>query len=376
MTALDWFALAFVVLAALGGAVQGFVWSALSLAGLVAGALIGGRLASVLLSNGPSSGYAPLVALACAVGLAVAFEVGGRTLGAVLRGRQSSPEIRALDSAGGVVAGALVGLSVVWVLGAMALQLPGQADLRRAAQRSDLLRGLNSIVPPRTLLTALRRVDPFQSIAGPPVPAEPLDPRVLSRPGVRASAPSVVKVLGTACGLGIEGTGWVAKRGLVVTAAHVVAGEHDTSVVTLGGTSLPAHAVAFDPKDDIAVLRVPGLSAGALRLVDPRPGAAVAIEGYPENGPFGAVPGRIGMTATVVAPDAYGKGPVARTVTSVSGAVRHGDSGGPAVDATGAVQATMFAARSSGGGYGVPAAVVRGVLASIKPSVSTGPCAA
>ena len=374
MTALDWFALAFVLLAAAGGAVQGFVWSGLSLAGLVAGALLGGRLASVLLSNG--SGYAPVLALACAVGLAVSLEVIGSTLGAVLRGRQTSPAIRALDSAGGVVAGALVGLCVVWVLGAMALQLPGQADLRRAAQRSELLRRLNSIVSPLTLLNALRRVDPFQSIAGPPVPAEPPDPRVLSRPGVRASAPSVVKVLGTACGLGVEGSGWVAARGLVVTAAHVVAGEHDTSVVTLAGASLPAQAVAFDSKNDVAVLRVPGLSARALRLVDPRPGAAVAIAGYPENGPFDAVPGRIGRTATLIARDAYGNGAVSRTVTSVSGAVRHGDSGGPAVDATGAVQATIFAARSSGGGDGVPASVVPGVLASIQPSVSTGPCAA
>ena len=36
-------------------------------------------------------------------------------------------------------------------------------------------------------------------------------------------------MLGTACGLGIEGSGWVAGNGLVVTNAHVVAGEHDTA---------------------------------------------------------------------------------------------------------------------------------------------------
>ena len=51
-----------------------------------------------------------------------------------------------------------------------------------------------------------------------------IDPRVLDTPGVRAAAPSIVRVLGTACGLGVEGTGWVAANGLVVTAAHVVAG--------------------------------------------------------------------------------------------------------------------------------------------------------
>jgi S1-C subfamily serine protease len=235
---------------------------------------------------------------------------------------------------------------------------------------------LNSIVPPRTLLNALGRIDPFPNLAGPPIPSEPPDPRVLRRPGVRAAAPSVVRVLGTACGLGVEGSGWVARPGLVVTAAHVVAGGTDTMVTLLSGPTLPAQAVAFGSRNDVAVLRVPGLTARALRLTDPRPGATVAIVGYPENGPLDAVPGRIGATATVLSPDAYGRGLVARTVTSLSGAVRHGDSGGPAVDASGTVQATVFAARTSGGGgYGVPARLVRRALDSARGPVSTGPCA-
>jgi S1-C subfamily serine protease len=376
VTALDWIAVGVVLLAALGGAAQGFVWSALSLAGLVTGAVVGGRLAPLLLSGGASSPYSPVFAVAGAVTLAVAFEVVGSTVGAVLRGRQNRRFLRDLDSAAGVVAGALVGLAVVWVLGAMVLQLPGQAQLRRAVQRSELLQRLNAIVPPRSLLNALGRIDPFPRLTGPPVPTEPPDPRVLSRPGVRAAAPSVVRVLGTACGVGIEGTGWVARPGLVVTAAHVVAGESDTTVTTLAGSMLPAAAVAFDSRNDVAVLRVPGLAAQPLPLVDPRRGASVAIIGYPENGPFDAVPGRIGSTARVLSQDAYGRGPVTRTVTSVSGAVRHGDSGGPAVDAAGAVETTVFAARvNGGGGYGVPAPLVRRALASARGPVSTGPCA-
>jgi len=121
---------------------------------------------------------------------------------------------------------------------------------------------------------------------------------------------------------------------------------------------------------------LPGISLRVLPLAYSRPGAAGAVIGYPENAPLDAVPGRIGATATVIARDAYGRGPVARTVTSLSGAVRHGDSGGPAVDATGAVQATVFAARAGGGGgYGVPASIVRRALASVQGPVSTGPCA-
>jgi S1-C subfamily serine protease len=374
MTALDWLAILIVVLAALGGASQGFVWSGLSLAGLVVGAVVGGRLAPVLLSGGSSSPYAPVLALAGAVTLAVTFEVVGSSLGAALRSRES-PSIQQLDSAAGVIVGALVGLAVVWVLGAMALQLPGQAKLRRAVQRSEVLRRLNSIVPPRTLLNALGRIDPFPKLAGPPIPTERPDPRVLSRPGVRAAAPSVVRVLGTACGLGVEGSGWVARPEVVVTAAHVVAGETDTTVVSLRGSVLRAEPVAFDGRNDIAVLRVPGLSARPLRLVDPRPGTSVAIVGYPENGPLDAVPGRIGSTLTVLSQDAYGRGPVERTVTSLSGNVRHGDSGGPAVNASGAVETTVFAARVNGsGGYGVPASLVRRALARARGLVSTGPC--
>ena len=376
MTALDWIAVGIVLLAALGGAAQGFIWSALSLAGLVAGAVLGGRVAPLLLAHGASSPYAPVIALIGAVTLAIAFEVVASIVGAVLRRRENKRYLRDLDSAAGVVAGAFVGLAAVWVLGAMALQLPGQAQLRRAVQRSELLQRLNSIVPPRRLLNALARVDPFPSLNGPPVPTQPPDPRVLGRPGVRAAAPSVVRVIGTACGLGIEGSGWVARPGLVVTAAHVVAGESDTAVTTLDGTTLGAEAVAFDSHNDVAVLRIPGLTARPLRLVDPRPGTSVAIIGYPQNGPFDAVPGRIGATATVFSQDAYGRGPVRRSVTSLSGGVRHGDSGGPAVDADGAVQTTVFAARlNGGGGYGVPAPLVRRALASANAPVSTGPCA-
>lgn len=376
MTGLDWIALAIVVFAALGGAVQGFVWSGLSLVGLVVGAIVGGRLAPVLLAGGSRSPYAPVVAVAGAATLAVAFEVVGSTAGAALRGRQRRRFLRDLDSAAGVVAGAFVGLAAVWVLGAMVLQLPGQARLRRAVQRSTVLTRLNEIVPPRALLNALGRIDPFPSFAGPPVPTARPDPSVLSRPGVRAAAPSVVRVLGTACGLGIEGSGWVARPGLVVTAAHVVAGEDDTTVTPLSGPTLRAQAVAFDPRNDVAVLRVRGLTTRPLRLVDPAPGTAVAIVGYPENGPLDAVPGRIGRTATVISADAYGRGPVTRTVTGLSGDVRHGDSGGPGVDASGAVETTVFAARrSGGGGYGVPASVVRRALASARGAVSTGPCA-
>jgi S1-C subfamily serine protease len=162
---------------------------------------------------------------------------------------------------------------------------------------------------------------------------------------------------------------------LVVTAAHVVAGEEDTEVVSLSGGALRAQPVAFDPHNDVAVLRVDGLEAPPLELREPQPGAAIAIVGYPLNGPLEASAGRVGETETVLAQDAYGRGATRRLVTSLSGTIQHGNSGGPAVDSSGAVQSTVFAARAAGGGgYGVPASVVRRDLASAVTPVSTGPC--
>lgn len=379
MTVADWVAVAVIAGSALVGLARGLIASALSAAGLVLGAIVGARLAPHLLHGGSASPYTPLAALAGAGVLATLLQAAGSALGAVLRGGLRLRALRALDSAGGLAAGAVAGAVLVWVIGAAALLFPGQPDLRRHAQRSVVLRRLNQLVSPASLLNLLARIDPFPSIAGPGAGVAPPDPGLLRLPGVRAAAPSVVRVLGTACGVGVSGSGWVARAGLVVTAAHVVAGETDTVVERPGSSArLPARAVAFDPRNDVAVLSVPALRrARPLPLLAPEPGTAVAILGYPEGGPFAAIPGRVGRTAVVLTGDAYGRGPVARPVTSLRGAVRHGNSGGPAVDARGRVETTVFAARLGGpGGYGVPADPVRHALDSARAPVSTGACAA
>jgi S1-C subfamily serine protease len=371
----DAIAIVFVLLAALIGMRKGLIASALSLVGIAVGALIGARLAPHLLSNGDSSPYTPLAALAGAALLAVLFETLGTLAGAILRSNLRIRPLRTVDSAGGLLVGALAALTIVWVVGAVALQLPGQTKLRRGAQRSVVLRQLNAIVPPGRILKALARVDPFPAIAAPVAPIAPPTRRVLVQPGVRRAARSVVRVIGNACGLAVEGSGWVARPGLVVTAAHVVAGQHDTQVQAPGEGTLRGQAVAFDPHNDVAVLRVAGLQAPPLALVAPHTGTAVAIVGYPENGPFDATPGRIGQTSSVLTQDAYGRGPTLRTITALRGQVRHGNSGGPAVDAKGQVETTVFAARvGSSGGYGVPDDPVLKALDGVAGRVSTGGC--
>jgi uncharacterized membrane protein required for colicin V production len=375
----DWIALGIVALAALAGLRRGLIGSALSLAGIVVGAVVGARLAPHFLGEGSRSPYAPLVALAGAAAGAVLLQMAGGVVGSIVRGSLRLTPLRTLDSLGGCVLGAIGGLFVVWVLGAAALLLPGQTTLRRNVRQSAVLQRLNEAVPPSRLLHLLARIDPLPSIMGPAPPAQPPSASVLRDPTVRARAASVVRILGTACGIGVEGSGWVAGPGLVVTAAHVVAGQHRPVVQQPRSVRmLPAEPVAFDARNDVAVLRVPGLRARPLRLVNPREGAAVAIVGYPGNGPLTETAGRVGRTALVLTGDAFGRGPVPREITSVRGLIRHGNSGGPAIDATGAVQATIFAARiGSKSGFGVPASAVRRALGRVGAGrVATGGCAA
>jgi uncharacterized membrane protein required for colicin V production len=379
VSTVDWVTVAVVLLAALFGFRRGLVASALSLIGVIAGAIVGGRIAPHLLHGGSRSPYTPIAALAGATIGAALLQSLAVLAGSTVRSSLRLTPFRLFDSVGGLFLGAAAGLAAVWVLGAVALLLPGQARLRQAVQDSAIIRALNRQVPPRSLLNALARVDPFPSVAGPgAVPQAPPDPSVLRDAHIRAAATAVVRVLGTACGVGIEGSGWLARPGLVVTAAHVVAGEHDTVVQQVGSaSSVAATAVGFDVRNDVAVLRVQGLTGTPLPIVDqPHQGAAVAILGYPGDGPLTATPGRVGRTAFVFSQDAYGHGPVTRSITVLSGRVRHGDSGGPAVDREGRVETMVFAARiGSDSGYGVPSDVLRKDLdAAIEP-VSTGDCA-
>ena len=374
----DWIALGLVVVSAIAGMRRGLVVTALSFGGLVAGAYAGSRVAPHLLRGGSGSPWTPLAGLIGAMLGAVLLQALAGIAGSMVRGGLRLTPLRLVDSFGGLFVGAAAGVVLVWVLSATALLIPGQASLRRDVQRSAVVRRLDQAVPPRRLLKLIARIDPFPSIAGPTPPSTPPSPQIAGNAAVRHASQDVVRVLGTACGVGIEGTGWYARDDLVVTAAHVVAGEHDTGVEIPGLSGVhAADVVVFDSHNDIAVLHVQERASFALRLVDPRPGAEVAVVGYPEDGPLQSAPGRIGPTAVALTQDAYGSGPVERTITALSGDIRHGDSGAPAIDANGAVEATIFAARiGATGGYGVPSSVVRRLVDSAgTASVSTGSCA-
>ena len=380
MTAIDWIIVGFTLAMAFWGYSQGLIVGALSLAGFAAGAVLGARVGPLLLEEGARSPYAPLVSLLCAAVVGGVFASGLEVLGFHLRTRFGS-RLGLLDGIGGSLLLACLALAVAWIAGAVALHTPGARELRRDVQKSEILRKLNSALPPSgPILNALARFDPLPQIAGPAPKVRAPTAAIARDPQVSAAGQSVVRVLGTACGLGVQGSGWIAREGIVVTNAHVVAGQDDTTVQIEGeGDRHDADVVWFDVTNDLAILRSSGVSGTPpLRMNEGADaGTAAAILGFPENGSYDVQPGRLGGTTTALTQDAYGRGPVRRTITTLRGLVRHGNSGGPMVDGTGRVVTTIFASAQSTGsreGFGVPDSLVRDGLGKAADPVDTGPC--
>ncbi len=363
MSVADWVVLGVVALAGLYGLSRGLVRGALSLAGFAFGAYLGAKIAPAVLADG--SPYVPLVALGGALLGGTLLSSLAEMLGVTLRTTLGAvPGLRPLDSVAGLVLGALAGVVLCWAVGAVLLYLPGQSDLRRAVQESAILSRINEEFPPRRLLATLEGVDPLGVLVGPPATVPPPDSKLARDPDVVAALGSVVRITGIACGLGVEGSGWIARRGVVVTNAHVVAGIERPRVDRGEGGGRTASVVEFDARNDVAVLRVPGLEGQPLALAEPERGVAVVLLGYPANGPLSRIPARLGGTGSFVGRDAFGDGPVTRSVTAIRGTVRPGLSGGPGVDASGRVRTTVFARRAAErGGYGVPSELVAEALA-------------
>jgi S1-C subfamily serine protease len=365
---------AWVAIFAVQGAYRGLVAQALSLVGFGIGALAGSWVAPQLLSDN-----SPWVAFA---------SLAGAVVGALLLGAASTtiaesprrflafrPGLRTVDGIGGALLGGGLGLALAWLIAVVAVHQPA-LGLRKDVRESTILPKLMRAVPPDRVLQALNRFDPFPQLAVGGAPLPPPDPSVLQRPGTKAAAGSVVKIHGTACGLGTQGSGWVVRRALVATNAHVIAGERDTTVLAPNGQSLSAEPVYVDAQNDVALLRVPALELAPL-AVDRRGDfpLKVVILGYPRDGPLTGTAATAGSPRSVIAPDAYDRRVGARIIVPLRGKVQPGESGGPVVDARGSVIAMVFAGAKKGpSGYSVPVDLVLRGLRSAAQRDPSGPC--
>jgi S1-C subfamily serine protease len=363
-----------VALFAAFGALRGLAVQVLSLGGLALGAVAGSFTAPYVLPD--NSPWIPLAGLIGAV-------VGAFTFGAVAAFfaqpvrffLATRPSLALVDRLGGVLAGALVGLAIGWLVAVLALHQPA-LGLRREVRASTILPRLVAAVPPDALLRTLNRFDALPLLPGVQGRLPKPDPSVLRSPGAQAASRAVVKIQGTSCGVGVQGSGWVLRRGLVATNAHVIAGEDDPHVLAPNGQSLDAEPVYVDAENDVALLRVRSLSTDPLRAEQradlPKP---VALLGYPRNGPLTATAGTAGEPRTVLAPNAYGQGVRPRVVVPLRGRVQSGESGGPVVNRRGVVVAMIFGGTHSGrGGYAVPAELVLRALGERLRPADPGPC--
>jgi S1-C subfamily serine protease len=387
---LDWFLVVAVLAYALSGYWQGFVAGAFATTGLLLGGLLGVWLAPIALGDANPSlavslGALFIVILAASLGQGMLQFVGVR-----IRDRIRWQPVRALDAVGGAVLSAAAVLVVAWALG-LAISGSRIAGVTPQVRSSAVLAQVNEVMPS----SASGALDAFNDVVGTTffprylepfaperiLPVTPGDRRLLRDPDVVRAEDSVIKIRGTnRCGRGVEGTGFVFADGRIMTNAHVVAGVDDPELILDDG-NVPATVVLYDEDLDIAVLSFEG-DFEVLAFTDEPAQAkdAVAILGYPQDGPYDMQAARIRDQQRLRSPDIYGDGAVIREVYSLRGLVRPGNSGGPILTSAGEVAGVVFAASVSDAdtGYALTADQVAEAArtgASANSEVGTGDCA-
>ncbi len=275
----------------------------------------------------------------------------GRYMGRVFRSSLLPPEMARRDRRAGAIGGPVATLVLIWLI-AIPAMTQSAGLFARQAHGSALARGVDAVLPPPPdTSTAFHRL---LGPAGMPQVFASLDPLVgsapppadsgLGAPLVARVATSTVKVDGMACGHRREGSGFVVGPDLVVTNAHVVAGEDKTSVLRPDGTSLAAAVTAYDSDRDLAVLTVPGLGLPALTLASPEPRSTTAVFGHPDGqDPLRVAPALIRREMSAKGYDLYGDHLTRREVLILAANLRPGDSGSAVVNTDGAVVGVAFA---------------------------------
>lgn len=382
------------LIAAISGARQGMVAAVASLSGVLLGAILGMRLAPILVERFSSSTTRVALTVAILVLLVAIGETIGVWAGRAVRERMNVEPVRQVDSALGTVVLGLAVFVVAWLI-AVPLTAASSPGLAAAVNHSLILGAVDKVMPnaARQLPSDLRRLlrqSGFPDVLGPfaatpQVEVEAPDPTLQASPVVQQSQRSVLKVRGRApsCGRALEGTGFVIAPQRVMTNAHVVAGTEEVEVETSPGSSLKGQVVLYDPETDVAILAVPKLQAPPLPLAptDAESGASAIVLGYPLDGPYQASGARVRERIKLRGPDIYESQTVLRDVYTIRAVVRSGNSGGPLVDPNGQVLGVVFGAAvdDNDTGFVLTADEVADEVASagsLSKAVSTRSCAA
>ncbi len=385
MNLLDLGLLVALAAACAGGWRLGLVARVLGWVGIVAGLGVGVQLVPNVVTRfgGNSADDRVTVALVFLVLVASIGQGVGLAVGMLLPTlRPRTPSLENADRVGGAIVGALGVLLLVWMV--MPSLATAEGWPARAARGSLIVEQLDRFAPtPPSRFAAWGRAiseAPYPSALGtldePPDPGTPPATGIAAEIDVVVRA-STVKVTGQACSQIQEGSGWVAGPALVVTNAHVVAGEQTTEIEDADGATHDATVVAFDPGRDLAVLSVPGLLAPPLPMGAGEEGDVGAVYGHPGGDALRAAPARIGEEITAVGTDIYRTAESRRQVFVLAAELHPGDSGGPLVDGGGTVVGVAFAIDpgDQGTAYALTDAEIRPVLSAAGSSpVPTGGC--
>lgn len=392
MNWVDLLVLTLALFAGISGARQGMLTAAASFVGVLAGAVIGVRIAPSLVEQVESPAVRVAFGVTIVILLVALGETVGVWLGRVIPARFNGEGLRQVDSVLGAVVQGIAALVVAWLV-ALPLGSSAYPGLTAGVRDSRVLGVVNTFMP-ETLrqlpneLARLLNVSGFPNLLAPffstPVtPVGPVDPALRDSPTVRNAQSSVLKVRGRApsCSRALEGTSFVVGPERVLTNAHVVAGTTQVSVEAENGL-LDARVVSYDPATDAAVLAVPGLDAPILSLASQpaTSGQNALVLGYPLDGEYTPEAARVREKIKLRGPNIYSTRTVVRDVYTVRAKVLSGNSGGPLLDESGQVLGMVFGAAvdNEETGFALTNAEISDDIAAapgLTQQVDTGACA-
>jgi hypothetical protein len=351
--------LAIVLLAAaalFSGYRRGISWVGPSLAGLIAGILIGAAAApplAAVFSRNPS--VEPLITSGIFLGIVLIVQGAGTTIGFRARVHALRTRFADWDSMLGSVVAVLGVLASSWYLG-LTFSRSAWLALDTQISGSAIERSLDTIAPrPPGFLAQIENAlsishfpNPFSVIApGAPPPAA--IPALVDTRGIRAATTVTSKVIAFGCGGAEAGSAWPLGNDDLVTNAHVVAGSDRVEVDTTDGATHGAVVVLFDPNVDVAVLHVPGIDEAALPVAttDPSRGVIGAAIGYPGGDAEKVSAAEVRGTEVARGYNIYNSDIVDRDIEVLAANIIPGNSGGPLVDTSGVVQGMVFAASTT-----------------------------
>ncbi|HEY3164911.1 MAG TPA: trypsin-like peptidase domain-containing protein [Candidatus Limnocylindrales bacterium] len=163
---------------------------------------------------------------------------------------------------------------------------------------------------------------------------------------------------GVGSGIIFDANGWI------LTNRHVVAGTTDLTAQLKDGTKYPATVYGIDTLTDLAIIKIDahGLAAATVGDSDGlKVGELVIAIGSPlgtfDNSVTSGIVSALGRDITT-------QGGRIRNLIQTDAAINHGNSGGPLLDATGAVIGvnTAIAENSTGIGFSIPIAIARPIM--------------